>query len=89
MDDGNSSSDDTSDVSDDDLYERKLAPYQFEPEGVGQVDQEETFLDGNATEGRIGKIHWCVCSQCKPMKSEIENLCCYETNEISDQILQG
>ena len=62
MDDESSSSDENLDVSDDEFDQRKFAPYQFEPEITGQVNQEENLQGGNAIDGRIGKIHWCVCS---------------------------
>lgn len=39
-------------------------------------------------EGRIGLVDWCKCSQCVPMQTNIESICCHEI-ENAEPYLQG
>lgn len=70
----------------------KLKPYEFEPilssdeESDSDKGEEEEEQRKEIVQERTGKKDWCLCDCCEVMESEIESLCCQETNEIGHDL---
>ena len=49
----------------------------------------ESALENEAEEhGRIGNTDWCQCSECKPMTTYMESLCCQDNNEVPEELFE-
>lgn len=75
-----------------------LRPFDFEPVCSAQElscsedevsERENDDTNKNEQKPRKGNIDWCLCGGCKAMETEIESLCCLDTNEIMDEYFDG
>ena len=76
-----------------------LKPYDFEPivssnsgdEASGTYDEPEVQEDDNSSHStsRVGNIRWCKCGECRAMSTEVESVCCSESNEIPEDFFEG
>ncbi|XP_066922098.1 uncharacterized protein [Clytia hemisphaerica] len=77
-----------------------LRPFDFEPVCSAQemscsedeISGKESIASNNSNDEqkpRKGNTDWCLCGSCKVMETEVESLCCLDTNEIKDDYFEG
>ena len=49
-------------------------------------DNSDTNSD-NSGSSRVGSTAWCQCQKCQTLLPDVECLCCIETNEIPDDLI--
>ena len=75
-------------------YFSLLKPYDHEPirklSRSPSPSSESSSSDEEITEQtRIGNTKWCQCSNCMPMETYEESLCCRDTNDVPDDYFKG
>lgn len=60
-----------------------IQPYSFEPQ-ITENDSNQEDEMPSVQEVRKGNITWCRCSECIPMQSDEESVCCAESQVIND-----
>ena len=74
-----------------------LKPFDFEPACPLRHDISMSSSSSSVSSdeynreniSRAGKTDWCLCGKCRAMETDIESLCCCETNEVPDDYFEG
>ena len=75
-----------------------LKPYNYEPSCQPRKDfisnsendeDSDVSSDSNQEVSGKGNTNWCACGHCRALETEIESICCRDTNKVPDNYFDG